>query len=173
MLSPRTRDVAACGLQLTLAARDTGTAALIAVLRQRREGDRTRIEWCARRAAGDGAGAVSLEVPGIGGLSVAVPAGAADTARREYCREVPDASTLLFQRVFVSGGVLVVDRALLAGAGGAAQAQGGGSAREGSRERAAPGAGTLSLPLQRPLPVEVSRAYLNCAGDLFRPADDR
>jgi hypothetical protein len=211
-LDPVTREVAACGIRFEILADGAPTPAITALLRQRRSGDDSRLEWCVQRNEGianEAGGKVTLAITGMAPVAVTLPAehnnavqpandegdtagygadattGATqgwyaddapspgDTApdddddngagRRpiEVCSDVDAADGLLFQRLFVAGGSLGVD-AELARASGLVGADG-----------EPPADTALVLTLQRPLPVALSRMYLNCAGDLFRPEDDR
>ena len=194
-LDPESREVSACGVRLEVLPPGASSPALTASLRQRRVDDDTLVEWCAQPATPDaagGGGAVVLEVPGVATLQVVLAPANADAAAGadavdgtnmagnadaadgstgataawgaelytppppppEACAAVSADAALLFQRLFVSGGTLRIDADLVRSSGLAATDA------------------DVDLPLQRPLPVALSRAYLNCAGDLFRPEDD-
>jgi hypothetical protein len=175
-----TRDVVACGVRIDVLAANSAedaSPALQAVLRQRRVGDATRVEWCARRpasAAGHelptassataavsaGVGEkVTLQVHGIAKLSVTLPS----AAGTEHCSLLQESSSLLFQRLFVTGGSISLPAS-------AVGVTGEDTSTEGSPSAETPA--VLTLPLARPLPIALSRNYLNCAGDLYRPEDD-
>lgn len=154
-LSRPDRSVTACGVALEVRRGEQRLA--LTQLLQRRAGNDTLVQWCASPGAALGeAGIAVLEVAGVApqetsiGAADSAPLGdepappglALDSAR---CTGVADVSPgLLFQRLFVTGGTLRIRQ---------------------------PDRPTISVTLQRPLPRGLSQAYLNCAGDLFRPED--
>ena len=142
-LDATTRAISACGLQITVL-RDEQTL-VTTTLAQEREGDDTRVTWCSTPREllqlSPATGVAALEVRGAARLET--PIALPMAAETAGCATVEE-SSLLFQRLFVGGGTLRI---------------------------ALEGQPTLSITLPRPLPSELSRAYLNCAGDLFRPED--
>lgn len=142
-LTPQTRELTACGVQMTVLRDDQPL--ITTSLTQRREGEDTRVLWCSLPRdllkANPQSGIAALEVRGAGRLET--PIALPDAPGETGCTVVED-TALLFQRLFVGGGTLRI---------------------------ALEGQPTLSVTLQRPMAGDLSRAYLNCAGDLFRPED--
>lgn len=142
-LMPKTRELTACGVQMTVLRDDQPL--ITTSLTQRREGEDTRVLWCSLPRdllqATPRTGLAALEVRGAERLET--PVRLATDPPEAGCTVIEDAS-LLFQRLFVGGGTLRI---------------------------ALEGQPTLSVTLQRPMAGDLSRAYLNCAGDLFRPED--
>lgn len=136
--------VNACGVQITVLRDEEPLVAGELVVT--REGEGTRTTWCsaprARHLAKPTTGKAILEVRGAQRLEA--PIALPSAAPSAGCTTLENPSSLLFQRLLVGGGTLRI-------------------AREGRP--------TLSITLPRPLPGALSRAYLQCAGDLFRPED--
>ncbi|MEM9384367.1 MAG: hypothetical protein AAGA68_04855 [Pseudomonadota bacterium] len=142
-LAPESRELTACGVQITVLRDDQPL--ITTSLTQRREGEQTRVLWCSLPRdllqATPRTGVAALEVRST--MRLETPINLPGASPRSRCTAIED-NSLLFQRLFLSGGTLRI---------------------------ALEDQPTLSVTLQRPLPAALRSAYLNCAGDLFRPED--
>jgi len=138
-------EIAGCGLTSTVAGR---TASAIGEMIAFRDGDRTAFAVRARPSTANGQAIKSVRLA---------------TASHDTAALFPPSKTL--------GDGIVESRRVLEGFSGSSFAQE--LMVMGGRFEIVTTAGeTIAYDLPRPMPHRVRQAYLNCAGDLFRPEAD-